>query len=66
MLKTDMCVLTASSMVLYVVESQTIACGLTSVRGKRAWVALTEREGKNRTTDNGRAEAEKEVARLLS
>jgi hypothetical protein len=53
-------------MVLYVVESQTIACGLTSVRGKRAWVALTKREGENRTTDNARAEAEKEVARLLS
>jgi hypothetical protein len=40
--------------------------GLQSVRGKRAWVALTKREGKNITTDNGRAEAEKEVARLLS
>ncbi|KAJ6879219.1 hypothetical protein NC652_032711 [Populus alba x Populus x berolinensis] len=40
-------------MVLYVVESQTIACGLTSVRAERAWVALTKREGKARTADNG-------------
>ena len=53
-------------MVLYVVESQTIACGLTSARAKRAWVALTKRGGKARTADNGGAEAEKEVAPLLS